>query len=175
MESQASGQFLIREYRSQDFDQLWQVDQICFPHGVAYTQMELSGFIARRKAITLVAEAPALSTHARGNQARETDACAGSPPIAGFAVALPIRGQIGHLVTLDVVPEARRLGLASRLMHECEQRLRAAGCKVTYLETAVNNEPAIKLYRKLGYEIVRTLPDYYSSQALDAFQMMKRL
>lgn len=173
MKAQASAQFLIREYRSQDFDQLWQVDQSCFPHGVAYTQMELSGFIARRKAITLVAEAPALSTNA--SRIREADACGSRLPIAGFVVALPIRGQIGHVVTLDVVPEARRLGLAARLMHECEQRLRAAGCKVVYLETAVNNQLAIRLYRKLGYEMVRTLPDYYASQSLDAFQMMKHL
>ena len=44
-----------------------------------------------------------------------------------------------------------------------------------YLETAVDNEPALRLYRKLGYEILRTLPEYYSSHALDAFQMGKRL
>jgi ribosomal protein S18 acetylase RimI-like enzyme len=49
------------------------------------------------------------------------------------------------------------------------------GCTDVYLETAVDNEPALRLYRKLGYEILRTLPEYYSSHALDAFQMGKRL
>jgi len=58
---------------------------------------------------------------------------------------------------------------------ECEQRLRSLGCTDVYLETAVDNEPALRLYRKLGYEILRTLPEYYSSHALDAFQMGKRL
>ena len=76
---------------------------------------------------------------------------------------------------MDIVPEARRSGLASRLMRECEQRLRATGCNAVYLETAVNNEPALRLYRKLGYEIVRTLPKYYSSQSLDAYLMAKSL
>ncbi len=90
-------------------------------------------------------------------------------PIVGFVVAHPIRGKIGRILTLDIVPEARRSGLASRLMQECEQRLRAAGCTLVSLETAVNNEPALRLYRKLGYEIVRTLPKYYSSQSLDAY------
>jgi ribosomal-protein-alanine N-acetyltransferase len=176
MMSQASGvQYLIREYRAQDFDRLWQIDQTCFPHGMAYTQMELTGFINKRKAITLVAEAPSLSVNGAEGVCQGTDHSTRPSAIGGFVVALPIRGQVGHVVTLDIVPQARRLGLASRLMHECEQRLRAAGCKLACLETAVNNEPAMRLYHKIGYEIVRTLPHYYSHQSLDAFQMMKHL
>ena len=165
-------QFVIREYRAQDFDRLWQIDQLCFPDGIAYTQMELSGFIARRKAIILVAEAPA---PVQDTGARGLNSTAARPVIAGFVVALPVRGSFGHVVTLDVVPEMRCQGLASRLMGECEARLRAAGCSLVYLETAVNNRPAQQLYAKLGYEVVRTLPDYYGSHSLDAFQMMKKL
>ncbi|MGO9516249.1 MAG: GNAT family N-acetyltransferase [Candidatus Korobacteraceae bacterium] len=167
----ADVKFTIRDYRAADFDRLWQIDQSCFPAGVAYTQMELMGFIARRKAITMVAEEHA--PHAGSEKAGDGS----STPlgIVGFVVALPLRGRIGHVVTLDIMPEARRFGLASRLMHECEHRLRAAGCSQIYLETAVNNGPAMRLYRKLGYEIVRTLPGYYSSQDLDAFQMLKHL
>ena len=90
-------------------------------------------------------------------------------------VAQPIRGRIGRILTLDIVPEARRFGLASQLMLECEHRLRVVGCTQVYLETAVNNEAALRLYHKLGYQIVRTLPEYYSSQSLDAFLMAKGL
>jgi [ribosomal protein S18]-alanine N-acetyltransferase len=168
----ADVQFSVREYRASDFDRLWQIDQLCFPCGIAYTQMELTGFIGKRKAITLVAEATADTNGQRGQGA---DTATRHSVIAGFVVAVPIRGQVGHIVTLDIVPEARRFGLASRLMKECEQRLRAAGCTLAYLETAVNNQPAQRLYHKLGYEIVRTLPGYYSSQSLDAFQMAKQL
>jgi ribosomal-protein-alanine N-acetyltransferase len=171
----AEVQFSIRDYRAQDFDQLWQIDQLCFPRGIAYTQMELTGFIAKRKAITLVAEAPTVTSDTNGLRGQHAAASTSLPQIAGFVVAQPIRGQVGHVVTLDIVPEARRFGLASRLMKECEQRLRTAGCILAYLETAVNNGPAQRLYHKLGYEIVRTLPGYYSSQCLDAFQMAKHL
>jgi len=167
----AEVKFAIREYRARDFDRLWQIDQTCFPAGVAYTQMELMGFIARRKAVTLVAEEQAPDA----SRERIGDSSLACSHIVGFVVALPLRGRVGHVVTLDVVPEARRFGLASRLMEECEQRLRAVGCLQIYLETAVNNEPALQLYRKLGYAIVRTLPGYYSSQSLDAFQMLKHL
>src|SRR5271165_4989703 len=167
--------FTIRDYRAADFDRLWQIDQLCFPEGIAYTQMDLTGFIMKRNAITLVAEVHSANAIANGKHGRDADVLNNHPAIAGFVVAHPIRGRIGRILTLDIVPEARRFGLASRLMPECEQRLRAAGSTQVYLETAVNNEPALQLYHKLGYQIVRTLPEYYSSQSLDAFQMAKRL
>lgn len=152
--------FLIRDYRAADFDRLWRIDQLCFPPGIAYTQMDLTGFVTRRKAITLVAEFLQDGEFADG--------------IAGFAVAQPIR-NIGRILTLDILPEARRLGLGSRLMDECERRLSAGGCQQAFLETAVDNHAAIGLYRKLGYDILRTLPLYYPTHALDAYLMGKRL
>jgi ribosomal-protein-alanine N-acetyltransferase len=152
--------FVIRPYRPADFDRLWQIDQRCFPAGIAYTQMELTGFILRRNAITVVAEFPADITPAHA--------------IAGYAIAQPFR-RMGRIVTLDIAPEARRCGLGSRLIGECEDRIRQRGCIEVYLETAVDNEPAIKLYRKLGYRIVRTLPAYYHAHSLDAYLMAKAL
>jgi ribosomal protein S18 acetylase RimI-like enzyme len=153
-------EFVIRDYRPADFDRLWVIDQACFPPGIAYTQMDLTGFILRRKSITLLAEFPA------------GDEFAGT--IVGFTVAQPIR-NIGRILTLDVVPEARRSGLGVRLMDDCEERLRENGCKQVFLETAVNNAPAIRLYEKLGYAILRTLPLYYPTHALDAYLMGKGL
>ncbi len=164
-------QVTIRDYSAADFDRLWQIDQLCFPDGIAYTQMELNGFIMRRNAITMVAEAQ----KANPGESGQTDQDAKPGQIVGFAVAHPVRGKVGRILTLDIVPEVRRLGLASHLMQECERRLRAAGCTAIYLETAVNNGPALQLYLKLGYQIVRTLPEYYSSHLLDAFQMAKSL
>ena len=116
--------------------------------------------MTRRKAITLVAEFAGCGFPASA--------------IAGFAVAQPIR-RIGRILTLDILPEGRRHGLATRLMQECEARLRASDCGQVFLETAVSNEAAIELYHKLGYEIMRRLPMYYSTPALDAFLMGKTL
>jgi ribosomal-protein-alanine N-acetyltransferase len=155
--------FLIRDYRPADFDGLWRIDQLCFPPGIAYTQMELSGFITKRNAITLVGEL------------QHQEPAPNTLQIAGFVVAHPVRAKYGRILTLDILPEARRLGLASQLMEQCEQRLRLLSCVDIYLETAVDNEAALRLYRKLGYEILRVLPGYYSSHALDAYQMGKRL
>jgi ribosomal-protein-alanine N-acetyltransferase len=151
----------IRPYRPVDFDRLWEIDQLCFPVGIAYSQMELNGFVMRRNAIILVAE---VLSNGGDSEMR----------IVGYAVAQPSR-KTGRIFTLDILPEARRLGLGSKLLQECEQRLRAVGCGEVYLETAVDNDAALRLYHKAGYQIIRTLPDYYPSHSLDAFLMGKRL
>ncbi len=105
----------------------------------------------------------------------ETQQSVDGRTIVGFVIAHGVRRKAGRILTLDIVPEARRMGLGSFLMEECERRLRLFGCQEMYLETAVNNEPALRLYRKLGYQILRTLPDYYASHSLDAFLMGKAL
>jgi ribosomal-protein-alanine N-acetyltransferase len=186
----ADVQVNLRDYRPADFERLWQIDQLCFPQGVSYTQMELSGFITKRNAITLVAEVDGLHSDQErllfsgvrpGDRFKslvsvealpETE---GAQTITGFIVAHAVRGRSGRILTLDIVPAARRLGQASLLMDECESRLRSFGCKEIYLETAVNNDPALRLYRKFGYQILRTLPDYYATHSLDAFLMGKPL
>lgn len=183
--------FILREYRAVDFERLWQIDQLCFPQGISYTQMELSGFITARNAITLVAEfdeshseqqklplsglqpGNGLKSRVLGDEVSET--AAATQKIAGFIIAHAVRGKTGRILTLDIIPSARRLGLASLLMDECERRLRLFDCREIYLETAVNNEPALRLYRKFGYQVLRTLPDYYATHSLDAFLMGKPL
>jgi ribosomal-protein-alanine N-acetyltransferase len=188
--------FVIRPYRAADFDRLWEIDQQCFPSGIAYSQMELTGFITRRNAITRVAEhatpqsepASEITQTGQGANTQEREKSsqaaksleAAKPdrreanPLLGFAIAHPYR-KSGRILTLDIVPEARRHGLASRLMEDCEARLRQRGCSEVYLETAVDNQPALKLYHKLGYQILRTLPGYYHAYGLDAFLMGKAL
>jgi [ribosomal protein S18]-alanine N-acetyltransferase len=173
--------FVIRPYRAADFDRLWQIDQSCFAPGIAYSQMELSGFITRRNAITLVAEHALKDQHGEFEQSHLGKRSRNGAPeplspsaIAGFAIAQPYKKH-GRILTLDVLPETRRSGLGSRLLLECETRLRQRGCIEVYLETAVDNEAALKLYHKVGYRVLRTLPDYYHATGLDAFLLGKEL
>ena len=162
--------FTVRDYRRSDFARLWQIDQLCFPEGIAYSQEELRAYIAKANGITLIGELTASGGDAATNAPAQS-----AERIVGFVTAHAIRRRYGRILTLDILPHARRLGLASKLMEECERRLSACGCREVYLETAVNNQPALRLYRKLGYEVLGTLPEYYSSHSLDAFQMGKRL
>jgi len=166
----AGAKFSIRDYRPADFDTLWEIDQRCFPAGISYSKLELSSFLTHRHAIALVAALDAAEAAATGSPEGQPET-----QIAGFAVAHSVRHKYGRILTLDIEPEARRFGLGTKLMSACEERLRAAGCSEVYLETAVDNEPALRLYRKLGYQVLDVLPDYYSSHSLDAFRMGKRL
>ena len=95
-------------------------------------------------------------------------------PIMGFLVGQILRSGLGHIVTIDVKAEARREGLGLRLMEAAEQRIRSAGGKSIYLETAVNNDAAIRFYKKLGYFVIKTLRGYYAGK-LDGLLMRKHL
>lgn len=86
--------------------------------------------------------------------------------IVGFVIGLTERHdgfRIGHIVTIDVLPEYRRKGIGMTLMESVEQEFRSLGVKVCYLEVRENNRVAMGLYRKAGYAEVGRLENYYSS------------
>jgi len=67
----------------------------------------------------------------------------------------------GHVISIAVLPHARGMGIAEALMHRTLEALRKYGASEVYLEVRVSNEPAIRLYRKLGFKPVRRLHAYY--------------
>jgi ribosomal-protein-alanine N-acetyltransferase len=146
--------FTLRESRPEDFDRLHAIDQECFPPGIAYSRRELTFYMRLRSAFTIVAED-------------------GKGAIAGFLVGQKHQRGMGHIVTIDILNEHRRSGLGSLLMNEAETRLRAAGCDAMFLEAAVNNQPALKFYERLGYSQVKRLPNYYPGN-LDGVLLVKR-
>jgi len=93
--------------------------------------------------------------------------------IVGFIVA-ETRRKSGHIITIDVVEEARRLGVGSALLRAAEEQLLEAGALVVVLETPVNNEAAIRFYKRKGYFVEKTVAGYYSN-GMDALVMTKDL
>lgn len=63
------------------------------------------------------------------------------------------RGMIYHLA---VQKEFRNQGVASRLLDEVEQRLRARGCVKCFLFAAEDNDAAVEFYSHRGWTEVRT-------------------
>jgi len=144
--------FRIRQFEKADFDTLWRIDQACFDPQLAYSRPELAFYIRRPRSFTLVAEAVG---------------------ILGFIVA-ETRRKSGHIITIDVVAEARRTGVGSALLRAAEEQLLRAGSVAVALETPVNNEAAIRFYKQRGYFVRNTVAGYYSGQ-LDALVMTKEL
>jgi ribosomal-protein-alanine N-acetyltransferase len=146
--------FLIRDFRSEDSETLWRMDQECFPAGIAYEKQELKSYIRHPRSFTLVA----------------SDSTDGK--VAGFIVVHS--GPTGHVITIDVAPGARRWGVGSLLLQAAEGRLRAAGSRAVELETAVDNLTALSFYKRHGYNVIRTWPRYYPN-GVDALAMQKEL
>lgn len=154
----------LRDFQTTDFETLWRIDQKCFPPGIAYTKAELRAYVSAPGVFTLV-----------GNEtAGGEDSTAKSGSILGFIVAQANRSGIGHIITIDVLPEGRRNGIGSSLLEAAEKRLRKSRCARVRLETAVDNTTAQKFYERQGYAVAKTIPGYYSNGA-DAFVLMKNL
>ncbi len=79
-----------------------------------------------------------------------------------------------HLVSLAVVPEFRRMGIAQALVKEAIDAVTKRGAKEFYLEVRVTNEPGIELYRQLGFSICRKVSYYYHDGA-DAYVMSMKM
>ena len=70
---------------------------------------------------------------------------------------LGVRGDEGWIGGLGVARSARRSGIGELLMRDVLDEARAAGLARVTLEVLVQNEPAIRLYEKLGFEHGREL------------------
>jgi ribosomal protein S18 acetylase RimI-like enzyme len=149
--------FRIRQFEKADFDTLWRIDQACFDAQLAYSRPEMAFYMRRPGSFTLVAEAEGVP----GNRT------------LGFIVA-ETRRKSGHIITIDVVAEARRAGVGSALLRAAEDQLLRAGVVAVALETPVNNEAAIRFYKQKGYFVEKTVAGYYSGQ-MDALVMTKEL
>jgi [ribosomal protein S18]-alanine N-acetyltransferase len=152
--------FTIRDYLPDDFERLWEIDQLCFPPGISYSRHELSIYIGRRNAFTLIAETGAPNEM--------------SQKILGFLIAEAGRRHGGHIITIDVLSEERKQGVGSLLLESAEGGLRSAGCRLIYLETAVNNAAALAFYKRHCYDVIKTVPRYYSN-GVDALVLEKNL
>ena len=146
---------LIRHAITTDFDFLLEIDEASFPRGVAYDAAELSYFMSRVGAETIVAEI--------------------NGTIVAFLIMEVHRNhRTATIVTLDVRQSERRCGLGSQLLKRSEEILADYGVEAYDLQVDVTNEAAVRFYKKHGFKGVRTLRNYYAN-GNDAYLMVKDL
>ncbi len=80
----------------------------------------------------------------------------------------------GHVVSVAVLPEYRKRGIGEALVSKAMEAMKFYNGKQCYLEVRVTNEAAIKLYKKLGFEVTRTIHGYYADGE-DAYVMSRKL
>jgi ribosomal-protein-alanine N-acetyltransferase len=80
----------------------------------------------------------------------------------------------GHVISIAVLPEHQREGIGCALMREAMEAMVNHKAKECYLEVRASNVPAVNLYRKMGFEIIRTIRGYYADGEA-AYLMARKL
>ncbi len=95
--------------------------------------------------------------------------------IVGYCgVFVPAPGIEADILTVAVLPDYRRQGIAKEFMRQIEAYAIEREASAMMLEVEISNEPAIKLYESLGYMKISVRMDYYGP-GKDAHVMRKEL
>ena len=154
--------FTLRKFTPNDLQAVMHINRICLPEN--YTDMFFIDLHERFPETFIVAE--------------ENHAIVGyimsriEVGLSNFGLGGLVRK--GHVVSIAVMPQSRRKGVASALIKAAMSGMVSYKAKQIYLEVRVTNEAGINLYKKLGLEITRTISGYYSDGEV-AHVMSKRL
>jgi ribosomal-protein-alanine N-acetyltransferase len=146
---------LVRHAANADFRTLLEIDKASFAGAVAYDAAELSYFMNRDGAETLVLEEDGVI-------------------VAFIIVEVYLSRRTGTIVTLDVREAHRRKGYGTELLSRAEDILLNCGAEAYDLQVDTSNIAAIRFYKKHGFRMVRTLRNYYAN-GNDAYLMVKEL
>jgi ribosomal-protein-alanine N-acetyltransferase len=92
--------------------------------------------------------------------------------IVGYVLAVTYRDTC-HIASIAVREKWRRRGLGKELVSRVLSECKFKGARRAVLEVSVDNEPAIKLYVKLGFRVKEVIPRYYPGG--DAYLMERDL
>jgi ribosomal protein S18 acetylase RimI-like enzyme len=134
------------------------LDETCFREAFRFDRRSMRRFAEMRGAIVVIAEEDVA--------------------MAGFVIVHLEGGaaeRYGYVVTLDVAPELRGIGLGRALLGEAERQVRAAGVGRMGLHVAVDNDAAIRFYEGLGYGCIGVAKRFYREAGLDGLIYLKEL
>ena len=147
----------LRPYRANDLDAMHALDVECFDKPFRFSRSAMRRFAEAKKARVVIAEE------------NET--------LVGFVI-LDIEDteeeRLGYIVTLDVSPEHRRMGLAGQLMQIAERESIREGCAAVVLHVFTGNEPAMRFYVGRGFVQSHRESDFYG-RGIDAWVFHKLL
>jgi ribosomal protein S18 acetylase RimI-like enzyme len=125
---------IYRPYTSEDFDQLYVLEELCFEPPFRFGRWTMRALVQRPYAATWIAEEDG--------------------KMAGFAIVewtVRKRETTAYVQTIEVAPEFRRRGLGLGLLSRVEESAKLAGAASIWLHVEAENIGAIQLYEALGY------------------------
>ena len=84
-------------------------------------------------------------------------------------------GPSAEILTIGVVPEARRRGLATDLLHALLDVARQRGAVECFLEVREDNEAARAFYLREGFTPLRVRRGYYANGQVNGIEMRRDL
>jgi len=100
---------------------------------------------------------------------------AGSP--CGIAAGFLDKNEAtrAHLVSMWVAPTHRRLGIGYMLVEEIIAWLRVKSVRTLQLLVTSNNDPAIRFYQQLGFQLTGRTEPYANDPALSNLEMIRSI
>lgn len=102
--------------------------------------------------------------------AAESGAGATDSGLLGTGGLLTI-GETAQILTVGVLPSARRRGIGRLLVRELVAEARRRGAGEVLLEVREDNEPARRLYAEEGFRVLGRRRGYYEQGRVDAVTM----
>jgi ribosomal-protein-alanine N-acetyltransferase len=154
--------YKLRKFSMGDLDAVMEINRVCLPEN--YSQFFYVDLFRRFPETFLVAEE---NKNPVGYIMCRIEVGLGDFGFSGLK-------KKGHVVSVAVMPEHRKKGVGEALVSSAMEAMKIYGAKQCYLEVRVSNDPAVKLYKKLGFEVTRTSHGYYADGE-DAYIMTKKL
>lgn len=82
--------------------------------------------------------------------------------VVGFLLGSFVADE-AEILSLGVNQKFQRLGVASKLLSAFLQNLKDNQAKRVFLEAGIDNNPAERLYKKYGFEVVGRRKNYYET------------
>ncbi len=139
----------IREMQFDDLDQVMEIENACF--SVPWTETGFFTFLIRNDTLFLVAEE--------------------DEKIYGYCGIVMVPDE-GDITNIAVEKSMRKRGIGKMLMEALIEESAKRGVNKIYLEVRASNEPAIRLYEKMGYVVNGRRKNYYDDPKEDAILMM---
>jgi [ribosomal protein S18]-alanine N-acetyltransferase len=154
--------FKLHKFAPDDLQNVMQINRVCLPEN--YTDFFFMDLYQRFPEIFIVAE--------ENGEIAGYIMCRIEVGLSNYGFGGLIRK--GHVVSIAVLPQYRRKGIAQAVITRALEGMQYYKAKQCFLEVRVTNEAGILLYKKLCFEVTRTLNGYYSDGE-DAYVMTKRL
>ena len=134
-----------RLFEPDDFDELYEIEEVCFQPPLRFSRRYMHQLIASPSAAIWIAE-----SHGH---------------LSGFGIVEWSEQAVGifaYIQTIEVAPQDRGRGIGSELMRRLEGSANAEGAVAIWLHVDETNAPAIQLYRSHGYQHTGRTENYYT-------------